>query len=89
MGSDLMTKFGIQGIATAGVNNVPIFNITGVNSIDLDAAQDSFQDNPATDFEWIDNLSWTRGRHFLKFGFDAIRDRLNGQQDLLEHLRRL
>ena len=80
VGSDLLKQFGIQGINTAGVHNVPIFNITGVSAIDLDSAQDSFQDNPATDFEWIDNLSWTRGRHFMKFGFDAVRDRLNGNK---------
>ena len=26
---------------------------------------------------WIDNLSYTRGGHFLKFGTDVIRDRVN------------
>jgi hypothetical protein len=80
VGSDLLSKFGIQGISTAGINNVPIFNITGVSSVDLDAASDSFQDNPATGLEWIDNVSWTRGRHLMKFGFDVIRDRLNGNK---------
>ena len=23
-------------------------------------------------------MSWTKGRHFMKFGFDAVRDRFNG-----------
>src|SRR2546425_10302339 len=30
-----------------------------------------------TNFEWTDNLSVSRGSHFLKFGFDAIRDQLS------------
>lgn len=80
IGSDLLREFGIQGISTAGVHNAPIFQITGVTAIDLDAAQDSFQNNPGAGFEWIDNLSWTRGRHAMKFGLDATRERLNGNR---------
>jgi hypothetical protein len=78
IGSDLVRQFGITGISTAGGHNVPILNITGVTAIDLDSASDSYQDNPSIGMEWIDNLSWTRGKHFLKFGLDAIRDRYIG-----------
>jgi hypothetical protein len=78
VGSDLLHRFGIQGITTAGIHNVPILTVTGVTAIDLDGTSDSYQDNPAIGLEWIDNLSWTRGKHFLKFGFDAIRDRYIG-----------
>jgi hypothetical protein len=77
-GSDLLQKFGIVGIPTAGVKTGPFFNITGVTPWSPDANSINYQDNPETTFEWIDNLSWTRGRHFLKFGFDAVRDRFNG-----------
>jgi hypothetical protein len=80
IGSDLLREFGIQGISTAGINNVPIFQITGVTSIDLDAVDDSYQNNPGTGFQWIDNLSWTRGRHFMKFGVDISRERINGNR---------
>ncbi|HYL37727.1 MAG TPA: TonB-dependent receptor [Bryobacteraceae bacterium] len=80
VGSDLIKQFGIQGISTTGVHNAPIFNITGVSAVDLDAASDSYQNNPETDYEWIDNLSWTRGRHLMKFGIDVIRDQLNGNK---------
>ena len=75
-----MQQFGIKGISTAGIYNAPIFQITGVTSIDLDAADDSYQNNPASGFEWIDNVSWTRGRHFMKFGIDMNRERINGNR---------
>jgi hypothetical protein len=80
VGSDLIKQFGIQGISTVGVHNAPIFQITGVSAVDLDAASDSYQNNPETNYEWIDNLSWTRGRHLMKFGVDVIRDQLNGNK---------
>src|SRR5690349_19948310 len=79
-GSDLIKQFGIQGISTTGVHNSPIFDITGGSSLDLDAADDCYQNNPETNFEWFDNLRWTRGKHLMKFGVDAIRDRLNGNK---------
>ncbi len=77
-GSDLIRQFGITGVATAGVKTAPYFNITGVTPWNPDTSSFDYQDNPETTFEWIDNLSWTHGRHFMKFGFDAIRDRFNG-----------
>ena len=80
IGSDLLPQFGIKGISTAGIHNVPIFQITGVTSIDLDAVDDSYQNNPGSGFQWIDNFSWTRGRHFMKFGFDVNRERINGNR---------
>jgi len=78
IGSDLLQQFGIKGISTAGIHNSPILTITGVTAIDLDGSSDSYQDNPSIGMEWIDNLSWTRGKHFMKFGFDALRDRYIG-----------
>jgi hypothetical protein len=78
VGSDLMQQFGILGVPTAGVKTAPYFNITGVTAWNPDNSSFNYQDNPETTLEWIDNLSWTRGRHFMKFGFDAVRDRFNG-----------
>ncbi|PYV43102.1 MAG: hypothetical protein DMG06_11940 [Acidobacteria bacterium] len=77
IGSDLIQQFGIQGITTAGIHNAPIVRIDPVTYIDYDDFDDSYFDNPSTTFEWTDNVNWTRGRHFVKFGFDTIRDRLN------------
>jgi hypothetical protein len=78
VGSDLLQQFGITGVPTAGIKTAPYFNITGVTAWNPDNSSFNYQDNPETTLEWIDNLSWTRGRHFMKFGFDAVRDRFNG-----------
>src|SRR5207247_9016192 len=77
VGSDLIQRFGIQGITTTGVHDAPILRIDPVTYVDYDDFDDSYFDNPSTTFEFTDNVSWTRGRHSLKFGFDIIRDRLN------------
>ena len=76
--NDLLQQWGIIGVPTTGVKTGPNFNINGVTPWSPDAQSDNFQDNPQTTLQWIDNLSWTRGRHFMKFGFDAVRDRFNG-----------
>jgi hypothetical protein len=78
VGSDLLQQFGITGVPTAGIKTGPFFNITGVTPWSPDAQSANYQANPETTFEWIDNLSWTRGRHFMKFGLDVVRDRFNG-----------
>jgi len=78
LGTDLLQRFGIIGVPTTGVRTGPFFNITGVTPWSPDAQSNNFQDNPQTTFQWLDNLTWTRGRHVMKFGFDAVRDRFNG-----------
>jgi hypothetical protein len=79
VGNDLLKQFGITGITTQGVKTGPAFLMSGgVTSWDPDSNSLNFQDNPELTLEWIDNLSWTKGRHLMKFGFDVIRDRLNG-----------
>src|SRR5262249_27101640 len=49
--------------------------ITGLNNTDQPNSQALTLD---TNFDWTDNLTWSRGRHSMKFGFDAIRDQLGG-----------
>jgi Carboxypeptidase regulatory-like domain len=80
VGTELLQQFGIEGLTTApsGKASAPNFNITGVTPWDPDDNADDYNDNAESDFEWLDNLTWTRGRHFMKFGVDAIRDRLGG-----------
>lgn len=80
LGSTLLNQFGITGLSTAPTikASAPNFNINGVTAWNPDSNSDDYEDNAEPDFEWIDNLSWTRGRHLMKFGFDAIRDRLGG-----------
>ena len=78
LGTDLLQQFGIVGVPTTGVRTGPQFAINGVTAWNPDTNSNNYQDNPQTTLQWIDNLSWTRGRHFMKFGFDVVRDRFNG-----------
>lgn len=78
IGSNLLQQFGITGVTTAGVPTAPYFGITGFTAFNPSSGADYYNNNPDATFEAIDDLSWTRGRHFMKFGFDAVRERYNG-----------
>src|SRR5262249_27911495 len=80
VGSDILTQPGIQGITTTAIPGVPIINISGITS----TAINSLRLKSLTNFEWTDNLSWTRGSHAFKFGVDGIRDFVN-QNYLPQH----
>jgi hypothetical protein len=74
IGSDLIQRWGIKGVTATGIHAAPIFRIDPVTYFEM---EDANFNNPSTSLQWIDNLSWTRGAHFMKFGIDVIRDRLN------------
>ena len=78
VGSDLIKQFGIQGVSTVGVKTAPYFNINGVTPWNPATNSFTFQDNPETTLELLDNLSWNHGRHFMKYGVDVIRDIYGG-----------
>ncbi|HEY3841271.1 MAG TPA: TonB-dependent receptor [Bryobacteraceae bacterium] len=75
VGSTILQQVGIQGITTTGIHNVPAFYINGLTSTDQPNSQALTLD---TNFEYTDNFSWTKGRHSMRFGIDAIRDQLGG-----------
>ncbi len=77
-GSNLLTQFGITGVPTVGVPTAPYFNVNGVTTFNPSSGADYYNSNPDTSFEWTDNLSWTKGRHMMKFGADAVVERYNG-----------
>lgn len=75
-GAQVVQQIGLQGISPpAGLPGNPIINITGLSNTD---AHSGFTHNLDTNFQWVDNVSWTKGSHFLKFGVDIIRDQLSG-----------
>lgn len=76
IGSNVISQIGLQGVnPPSGVPGQPIFNITGLSNTD---AHSGPVHNLDTNYQWVDNLSWTKGRHFFKFGTDIIRDQLSG-----------
>ena len=76
IGSQVISQIGLQGVnPPVGLPGQPIFNITGISNTD---AHSGPVHNLDTNFQWVDNLSWTKGSHFLKFGTDIIRDQLSG-----------
>ena len=74
IGSQILSQIGIPGVPINGVNGVPFFTITGLTATN----QTSNGLSVDTDFHYSDNLSWTRGAHSMKFGFDAIQDYIPG-----------
>ena len=68
-GQNLLAQIGIVGLPDRGpVNNLPIFNITGISSDTINLL------NPVNDghAQVADNLTWVRGRHAMKFGVEEI-----------------
>ncbi len=67
LGNDIATKLGILGTSRNPEDfGVPIINVTGYDR--LGEATNLPQDRHDNTFEWADSLSWTVGRHSLKFG---------------------
>src|SRR5689334_11807292 len=68
---------GIPGIAipTPVIYGIPNIGITGYTGFgDIASAPNLSHENT---FQWIDNMSMTRGRHSIRFGADIRRDRYN------------
>jgi hypothetical protein len=74
-GYDFLTSAGMEGPWTTtnnflGTPSISISGVSGVPSVGNGMGKN--EDN-----QWNDNLSWTRGRHLLKFGVDQIFDHVN------------
>jgi len=75
VGLNIIQNLGIQGVGVGQpLHDVPAITITGVTTTDM---ADTHTLNVDTNFEYTDNLSVNHGSHFMKFGFDAIRDQLS------------
>jgi hypothetical protein len=69
LGQDYMNKIGISGLPDRGpIHNLPYINITGFAGDNINLL------NPVNDghAQLADNLSWVRGRHTMKFGFEHV-----------------
>jgi hypothetical protein len=68
--SSLYDSFGLKGVpATAGLTGLPQFTVSGFASL----GDRTFAPNPKRTgvFQLIDNATWIRGNHTIKFGFDS------------------
>ncbi len=67
--SPLFEQFGIRGVPlTRGLTGLPTFSLVGFSQV----GDRTFAPNPKLTQvrQFIDNLSWVKGSHTLKFGFD-------------------
>ncbi len=67
LGNDISTRLGIAGTGRSPLDfGVPLINATGYDR--LGEATNLPQDRHDNTYEWADSLSWTTGRHTVKFG---------------------
>jgi hypothetical protein len=72
-GDQVNSQVGLQGVP-------PVTGFTGLSQISISSITtdtNEYANNFVTDttINFIDNLSWTRGSHLMKFGMYALRDR--------------
>lgn len=66
----LFDEFGIRGIPPSrGLTGLPTFSVTGFSQL----GDRTFAPNPKLTevLQFIDNVSWVRGQHTVKFGIDS------------------
>ncbi len=76
-GYSAITQAGMQGPFTSFPSIPDVPGIT-ISSITPTAGLLPNTSDDQEDYEWNDNLSWTRGKHLLKFGIDQIFDNPSG-----------
>ena len=71
-GNDVSTQLGILGTSRNPIDfGVPVISPTGYDRVG--EATNLPQDRHDNTFEWADSLSWTTGRHTIKFGTEIRR----------------
>lgn len=74
LGSDILRQVGLEGIALSGFPVYPIISVSGLTAV---SQVPNFL-AAGTNFEATESLTWIRGSHSLKLGFDLIRDHSAG-----------
>jgi hypothetical protein len=92
-GTNLDAEYGIQGAPTyPEVHGLPTFSISGLNTlgttgpgtlpISTTGSGNLPLDKQGRNIQFLDNLSWIKGRHTLKFGVDSEQVTLYGDVTL-------
>jgi len=73
-GKAFLNSLGLQGLlgGTPFFNGLPDVSITNFQGLDADRLESI---GKSQTFQWADNLTWTKGRHTIKFGTDIRRIR--------------
>ena len=70
LGNDVSTQLGIAGTSRSSKDfGVPVITATGYDR--LGEATNLPQDRHDNTYEYADSLSWTKGRHTMKFGAEV------------------
>jgi hypothetical protein len=70
-GTTLVQNLGLQGITPLPTPGITVMNIQGLTAV----SQQSLSKIPKELYTIRDNVSWTRGKHNMKFGFMAAQGR--------------
>jgi hypothetical protein len=71
-GQNYPQQLGIPGVPQ---DNFPRVNITGLTSIGNERSRPAL--TRVTAYQLVDNMTWTKGRHYLKLGFDIRQSQSN------------
>ncbi len=77
--NNFVSSLGIGGVPTniAEYWGVPVFQFGGGSISGVGECSDCPFVNHDTIFQWVDNFTWTKGKHTLRFGTDDRRVRYN------------
>jgi hypothetical protein len=78
VGASILQQVGMPGTGVTGVHDLPAFYITGAAAVNNTDQQNPQTKNLDMNYQWVDNLTWTKGRHTIRFGGDVIQDQLGG-----------
>lgn len=70
-GASLVQALGLQGVSSLPLEGIPAMNIQGLTTV----SQQSYYKTPNELYTIRDNVSWTHGKHAMKFGFTAAQGR--------------
>jgi hypothetical protein len=81
-GVDINSQLGIQGISNPNndpaIGSMPLFSFGGLMPVPASVSRNQSYTAQNT-YQIIDNISWFRGRHSIKFGTDIRRLQVNNQ----------
>ncbi len=83
-GQDVISQIGLQGIGNPtndpAISGMPEFSFSGALGFAGTNGGSNDNSRAENEYQFIDNLSWYRGRHNIKLGFSISRMQINDQR---------